>query len=85
MHLLSYGGCSVQPTLAIHLESPLIHLIVAGNLHEGKMSLPGSQNPAEDIGFFQQGAVYFCIQLQYRDANSAQVFNDVITSFNFTS
>ena len=49
-----------------------------------KIFLPAGQNPAEDVWVFQKGAAYFYIQLQYQDAGSTQVFDDIMTSFNFT-
>ncbi len=54
------------------------------NLLACKMSLPAGQNPAEDIWVFQKGGAYFYIQVQYGDAGSTQVFDDIMTSFNFT-
>ena len=54
------------------------------NLPACKMSLPAGQNPAEDIWVFHKGAAYFYIQLEYQDAGSTQVFDDIITSFSFT-
>jgi hypothetical protein len=54
------------------------------NLPACKMSLPAGQNPAEDIWVFQKGTAYFYIQLQYQEASSTQVFNDIITSFSFS-
>jgi len=49
-----------------------------------KISLPAGQSPAGDVWVFQKGTAYFYIQLQYQDAGSMQVFNDIMTSFNFT-
>lgn len=54
------------------------------NLPACKSSLAAGQNPAADIWVFQRGPAHFYIQLQYRDAASAQVFDDLMTSFHFT-
>jgi len=54
------------------------------NVPACKIFLPAGQNPAEDVWVFQKGTAYFYIQLQYQDAGSTQVFDDIMTSFNFT-
>jgi LysM repeat protein len=49
-----------------------------------KISVPGGQIPATDIWVFQKGGAHFRIALVYKDAQSAQVFDDVMRSFQFT-
>ena len=54
------------------------------NVPACKTSVPAGQIPATDVWVFHKGAADFYLQLQYRDASSAQVFNDILTSFAFT-
>ena len=54
------------------------------NLPTCKISVPGGQIPPTDIWVFQKGNAHFRIALVYKDASSAQLFDDVMKSFNFT-
>lgn len=49
-----------------------------------KISLPAGQNPATEIWVFQKDKANFYIAMQYEDEKSIQVFNDFMTSFQFT-
>lgn len=49
-----------------------------------KISVPGGQIPPTDIWVFQNGSAHFRIALVYKGASSAQVFDDVMRSFQFT-
>lgn len=54
------------------------------NLPTCKISVPGGQMPQTDIWVFQKGNAHFRIALVYKDAGSAQLFDDVMRSFQFT-
>lgn len=49
-----------------------------------KISQPAGQNPAAEIFVFQKDKANFFIALQYEDKNSLQLFDDFMTSFQFT-
>lgn len=49
-----------------------------------KISQPVGQNPAAEIWVFQKDKANFFIAMQYEDEKSLQVFNDFMTSFQFT-
>lgn len=48
-----------------------------------KISNPAGQNPASEMLVFQNGTAYYFITLMYDDPNSLQLFNDLLTSFEF--
>lgn len=85
-----HGGLPRLQIEALTGVSPMTGLencvpnFVFHNLPACKISLPAGQNPAEDVWVFQKGAIHFYLQLQYQDASSIQVFNDILTSFTFT-
>ncbi len=49
-----------------------------------QISLPAGQNPATEIWVFQNGQANFFIAMQYEDPDSIRLFNDFLTSFEFT-
>ena len=50
-----------------------------------KISNPAGQNPATEMLIFQNGTAYYFITLQYDDPNSLHLFDDLLTSFEFTN
>ncbi len=48
-----------------------------------KISVPAGQTPQTDIWVFQKGNAHFRIALVYKDASSAQLFDDIMRSFQF--
>jgi LysM repeat protein len=48
-----------------------------------KLSMAAGQNPAADIWVFKVGEAHFRMVLSYLNPGSAQVLNDMVTSFDF--
>ncbi len=54
------------------------------NIPACKLSMAAGQNPAADIWVFKVGDANFRMVLAYLNPGSAQVLNDMVTSFDFT-
>ncbi len=54
------------------------------NLPACHLSVPAGQNPAAEVWIFQNGTANFFIRMNYQDTNSMQLFNDFLSSFEFT-